>query len=115
MNTNFWKQFNRPILALAPMVGITNSAFRLLAKQWGADVVYSEMISADALVHGAAKAHAMMDHESGEYPLVVQLMGNDPAVLAKAARMAELRGASGIDINFGCPVHKIARNFCGAM
>ncbi|MDP2816553.1 MAG: tRNA-dihydrouridine synthase [Rectinemataceae bacterium] len=115
MSTNFWKQLDRPILALAPMVGITDSAFRLLARQWGADVVYSEMISADALVHNAKKAHAMMDHETAEFPLVVQLMGNEPAVLAKAARMAADRGVSGIDINFGCPAHKIARNFCGAM
>ncbi len=97
------------------MVGVTDSAFRQLAKQWGADVVYSEMISADALVHRAEKAHAMMDHVLSEQPLVVQLMGNKPEVLAEAARMAEARGASGIDINFGCPAHKIARNFCGVM
>lgn len=112
---NFWNQLDRPILALAPMVGITDSAFRLLARQWGADIVYSEMISADALVHGARKAHAMMDHDAAEYPLVVQLMGREPDVLARAARMVQDRGVSGIDINFGCPAHKIARNECGVM
>ena len=112
---NFWISLPRPILALAPMVGVTDSAFRQLAKQWGADVVYSEMISADALVHHAEKAHAMMDHVACEQPLVIQLMGNKPEVLAEAARMANARGASGIDINFGCPARKIARNFCGVM
>ena len=95
------------------MVGVTDSAFRQLAKDWGADVVYTEMISADALVHSARKALAMLDHERVEYPLVAQLMGNDPAVLANAARLAASRGVSGIDINFGCPAHKIARNECG--
>ena len=112
---NFWQTLPRPILALAPMVGVTDSAFRQMSKKWGAHVVYSEMIASEALVRSIPKAIAMLDHDPFEYPLVAQLMGNDPRVLAWAARIAEARGVSGIDINFGCPAHKIARNYCGAV
>lgn len=114
-NKNFWSRIPRPILALAPMVGVTDSAFRQVARRWGADVVYSEMISADAIVHKAPKALRMLQHVPSEYPMVVQLMGRNPAVMGEAAHVAEAAGASGIDINFGCPANKIARNFCGAM
>lgn len=112
---NFWQKLPRPILALAPMVGVTNSVFRRVAKDWGADVVYTEMISADALVHGSRKAWSMVEHDPSEYPLVAQLMGREPDVLARAAKEVASRGVSGIDINFGCPANKIAKNFCGVM
>lgn len=112
---NFWNLLPRPILALAPMVGVTDSAFRQRALFWGAHVVYSEMISADAIVRKAPKALAMLRHADAEYPLVIQLMGRDSKILGEAAREATRSGAHGIDINFGCPAHKIARNFCGAM
>ena len=112
---NFWQALPRPIIALAPMVDVTDSAFRQLAKQWGADVVYSEMISADALMHNSPKTKGMLAHDGSEYPFVVQLMGKDPAVLAGAAKMAAAAGADGIDINFGCPANKVAKNMCGVM
>ncbi len=115
MKNNFWNTLPTPALALAPMVGVSDTAFRQLCKAWGADVVYSEMISADALLRDARKAKAMLKHDSSEYPFVVQIMGNKPEVLAAAARIGEQAGASGIDINFGCPAHKIARNACGVM
>jgi tRNA-dihydrouridine synthase B len=115
MQNNFWNNLRRPVLLLAPMVGVSDTAFRQLCKGFGADVVYSEMISADALVRNAEKALAMLAHDTSEYPFVVQLMGNKPNVLGEAARVAEKAGASGIDINFGCPAHKIARNDCGVM
>lgn len=114
-DNNFWRALPRPILALAPMVGITDSAFRQIAKGWGADVVYSEMISADAIDHKAPKALRMLDFDPSEQPFVVQLMGNNPAVMARVAAEVETRGVAGIDINFGCPAHKIARNYCGVM
>lgn len=114
-NTNFWQNLPRPILALAPMVGITDSAFRQIAKQWGANVVYTEMISADAIDHRAPKALQMLEFNPAEQPLVVQLMGNNPDVIHRVAREVASRGAAGIDINFGCPANKIARNYCGVM
>ena len=112
---NFWRDLNFPILAMAPMVGITDSAWRRLVKSWGADVVYSEMIASEALIRGAYKALKMMDFEAAEQPFVVQLMGNKPEVMAQAAKLAAERGAAGIDINFGCPANKIAKNYCGVM
>ncbi len=115
MENNFWKTLKLPALLLAPMVGVSDTAFRQLCKKWGAQVVYSEMISADALIRNARKAHDMLRHDPSEYPFVVQIMGNKPDVLAEAARIVEQKGASGIDINFGCPAHKIARNECGVM
>lgn len=115
METTFWHNLKTPALVLAPMVGISDSAFRQICKEWGADVLYSEMISADALTRKASKAHAMLQHAAPEYPFVVQIMGKNPTVLADAARIAEKAGANGIDINFGCPAHKIARNECGVM
>jgi tRNA-dihydrouridine synthase B len=115
MSKNFWKELKSPIIALAPMVGITDAAYRRLAKSWGADVVYSEMIASEALIRGIPKAQKMMEQTSDEFPLVVQIMGNNPKVIAQAAKLAEQAGADGIDINFGCPAHKIARNYCGVM
>jgi tRNA-dihydrouridine synthase B len=115
MPYNFWQKLNHPILALAPMVDVSDSAFRQICKKWGADVVYSEMISADAVIHNSAKTLAMMDHHSSEQPLVVQLMGKVPKVMAEAAKVAEAKGAAGIDINFGCPAKKITKNACGAV
>ncbi len=115
MSKNFWQEFKGPIIALAPMVGITDSAYRQLAKSWGADVVYSEMIAAEALVRDIPKAVKMMARTEGEFPLVVQIMGNNPETIAQAAKLAEEAGADGVDINFGCPAHKIARNYCGVM
>lgn len=115
MSTNFWNNLPRPILALAPMVGITDSAYRRLAKKWGADVVYSEMIASEALVRKIPKALKMMEYVTEEQPLVVQIMGNNPKIISEAAKMIEAHGAAGVDINFGCPAHKIARNFCGVM
>lgn len=112
---NFWSTLPKPIIALAPMVGITDTAYRQLAKSWGADVVYSEMIASEALVRKIPKAIKMMERVKTESPMIVQIMGNKPAVVAEAAKMAEAAGADGVDINFGCPAHKIARNYCGVM
>src|SRR3989344_7810193 len=79
---NFWQNLKRPILALAPMVGVSDSPFRQQAKNWGADVVYSEMIAAEALIRQVGKATRMMLGSPAEQPLVVQLMGNKPETRA---------------------------------
>lgn len=115
MSKSFWQQLHKPILALAPMVGISDSAYRQLALSCGADVVYSEMIASEALVRRIPKALKMMERQPDEKPVVVQIMGNKPEVMAMAAQMIEASGAQGVDINFGCPAHKIARNYCGVM
>lgn len=114
---NFWHKIkkqaekeNRPILALAPMAGYTDLALRLLCKEYGADVVYTEMVSVNALYHNSEKTIKMLNISKKERPVVVQLFGNNPKYFAKAAKMVEQKGASGIDINFGCPVPKIMKS-----
>lgn len=97
-----------PILALAPMAGITDSAFRQVCKKYGADVVYTEMISADGLFYDAKKTLAMLDFHKSEQPAVIQLFGKEPSKFTKAAQLAEQAGFAGIDINFGCPAKKVA-------
>ncbi|MFH1030703.1 MAG: tRNA-dihydrouridine synthase [bacterium] len=112
MNNNFWLKLKKKgcILALAPMAGITDSAFRVLCREMGADVVYSEMVSADALYYDSKKTIEMLKINKKEHPVVVQLFGKRPELFGKAARIAMDAGADGIDINFGCPAKKVVNH-----
>jgi tRNA-dihydrouridine synthase B len=113
---NFWYKLEKPIIALAPMAGYTDSAFRMICKRYGADVVYSEMISVDAITYNNPKTLRMLNHDKKEYPLVIQLFGNNPKKFAEATKFLtkNLKGTIGIDINFGCPAHKVTKNGSGA-
>ena len=99
---------------LAPLAGITNLPFRLLAKEAGCGLVCSEMVSADGLVHGARNAFDLLRSLPAEKPLAVQLFGSDPAVMAEAAAIVEGSGADLLDINFGCAVKKVIKTGSGA-
>ncbi|MFH1192418.1 MAG: tRNA dihydrouridine synthase DusB [bacterium] len=110
---NFWLKLKKPILALAPMAGITDSAFRILCREMGADVVYSEMVSADALYYDSKKTMELLKIGKKEHPVVVQLFGKRPELFKKAAMIAKKAGADGIDINFGCPAKKIVKDDSG--
>ncbi len=105
---NFWIKIKPPILALAPMAGITDSAFRQLCRHYGADVVYTEMISADGLYYDSKKTLEFLKIDKKEHPVVAQLFGKHPEKFSKAARLCEQVGFDGIDINFGCPAKKVA-------
>lgn len=107
MTENFWQNINKPILALAPMAGITDSAFRQVCKEYGADVLYSEMTSADGLFYGGKKTLGLLKFNKKEKPLIIQLFGKRPESFSAAAKLVEKSGASGIDINFGCPARKV--------
>ena len=98
---------------LAPLAGITNPPFRLLAKTWGAGLVCAEMVSANGLVHQSRKTHAMLESDPVERPLSIQIFGAEPAVMAQAARMVVDAGADILDINFGCSVRKIIKTGAG--
>lgn len=100
-------------LVLAPLAGITNLPLRLLAKEAGCGLVYSEMVSANGLVYGSAKTRQLMNTTPAEAPLAIQLFGTDPAMMAAAAQMAESAGAAIVDINFGCAVKKITKTGAG--
>lgn len=104
---NFWQKINKPILALAPMAGITDSAFRQICKKYGADVVYSEMISVAGLHYNSAKTVELLEFNKKEQPVVFQLFGKEPEYFAQAAQLIEKKGGAGVDLNFGCPALKI--------
>jgi len=101
-------------LVLAPMAGITDLSFRRIAKEFGADVVTSEMVSSEGLVRNQASTKMLLQSHPEEKPLAVQLFGSDPQVMAQAARIVEDEGAAIIDLNMGCPVVKVVRQGAGA-
>ena len=104
--------FDNPTV-LAPLAGITNLPFRLIAKNAGCGLVYSEMISANGLIHRSQKTLQLLDTVPEEGPLAVQIFGSDPAVISEAAAMAQGAGAAILDINFGCSVKKIIKTGSG--
>jgi nifR3 family TIM-barrel protein len=99
---------------LAPLEDITDSAFRNICKQFGADMVYTEFISSEALIRDARKSTDKLVFDDAERPLGVQIFGNDPEAMRRAALMAEEVSPELIDINFGCPVRKVAMKGSGA-
>jgi tRNA-dihydrouridine synthase B len=98
----------------APLAGISNLPLRLLAKEAGAGLVCSEMVSTNGLVYGAAKTHQLMASNYAEKPLCIQIFGSDPQIVAEGARLAVNAGADIIDLNFGCAVRKILKSGSGA-
>lgn len=110
-----WKTAGKPIVALSPMADMTDSEFCLMAKRFGARIVFREMVSSEAVVRGNEKTLDMTAFEEEERPIIQQLFGADPDVMAEAARIIEEKyHPDGIDINMGCPVYKITSNFNGA-
>jgi tRNA-dihydrouridine synthase B len=96
------------------MAGVTNAPFRLVARECGAGRLTSEEIDARALVRDNARTVALTAYLPEERPLAMQLLGEDPDLLAEAARRLEAAGADGIDLNMGCPVAKIVAKGQGA-
>ena len=95
---------------LAPMAGITDKAFRIIAREHGCGLVYTEMISAKALTYKNVRTKALLDLHGEEPPLAVQLFGCEPETMAEAAKIVAAVGAQLIDINMGCPVPKVVKN-----
>lgn len=112
---NFWQKLNKPFYCLAPIAGVSDSAFRQMCKAYGADVVYSEMASVNALSFAPEKTLEMLRFEGLERPYVVQLFGSEEGNFEKAVRIIEKEiKPDGIDINFGCPVPKVTKQNAGA-
>lgn len=97
-------------LILAPMAGVTDLPFRLLCKEQGCDVLYTEMVSAKAILYGNKNTEPLMRYEEMEHPIGIQLFGSDPQIMADMAKRVQERGYDFIDINMGCPVPKIVNN-----
>lgn len=113
---NFWNKIKKPILALAPMAGFSDSPFRQITSKYGADVVYSEMASVTALFFNKKPTLDLLKfnrHKEKNY--VVQLFGSNPEHFAVATKIVtkEIK-PQGIDINFGCPVGKVIKQGAGS-
>lgn len=104
---------NRPVM-LAPMEDVTDLSFRLICKEQGADMVYTEFVSADALIRNIAATTRKLHISPGERPTAIQIYGREPDTMAEAARIVADAGPDIIDINFGCPVKKVAGKGAGA-
>ena len=117
---NFWQELKKnkkgqPILVLAPLAGFTDSAFRLICREYGADVVYSEMASVSALNYNPSKTLDLIKFNKKERPYVVQIFGSNKDHFAKAIKIIEKEiKPDGIDINFGCPVKKVLKQGAGS-
>ena len=103
----------RPVV-LAPMEDVTDLSFRYICKEFGADMMYTEFISSDGLIRDAAKTLAKMRIFDYERPIGIQIYGHIPEAMVEAAVRAQEAGPDFIDINFGCPVNKIARRGAGS-
>lgn len=97
-------------LVLAPMAGVTDMPFRVLAKEFGVGLVVSEMVSAKGLIYNNKKTIELLTINDHERPVAIQIFGNQPEEMACAAKIVESLGADIIDINMGCPVPKIVNN-----
>lgn len=100
-------------LMLAPMAGITNLAMRLIAREQGAAFAFTEMISVNGLVRDGNKTLELLRSTAADRPLGIQLFGDDPALLAEAARLVSEAGEL-VDINMGCPVRKVVAGGAGS-
>ena len=99
---------------LAPMEDVTDVSFRLLCKKFGADMVYTEFISSDALIRNIQKTHQKLTISEDERPVTIQIYGRDPEAMVEAAKICEEANPDIIDINFGCPVKKVAGKGAGS-
>jgi tRNA-dihydrouridine synthase B len=105
----------KDLVALAPLAGYTDLPFRTLAKEFGADLTYSEMISSNALIHHSDRTYKMIEKSPLESPYIVQIAGSDIEVIKKAVLILnDIEGIDGIDLNCGCPVPKIVSQNAGS-
>ena len=104
---------DRPVL-LAPMEDVTDISFRLMCKRFGADMVYTEFVSADALIRNVNKTQQKLHVSDEERPVAIQLYGRDVATMVEAAKICEEAKPDILDLNFGCPVKRVAGKGAGA-
>lgn len=99
---------------LAPMEDVTDPSFRLMCKRFGADMVYTEFVSSDALIRNVNKTQQKLHISDDERPVAIQIYGRYPDAMAEAAKICESANPNIIDLNFGCPVKKVAGKGAGA-
>ena len=101
-------------IVLAPMEDVTDPAFRLMCKRFGADMVYTEFVSADALIRSVNKTMAKLNIDEQERPVAIQIYGKDVPTMVEAAKIVEEAKPDILDLNFGCPVKRVAGKGAGA-
>ena len=107
-------EFRKEALFLAPMEDVTDPSFRYICKRFGADMVTTEFISSDGLIRDAWKSRAKLNINDFERPVAIQIYGNQIEPMVEAARIAESANPDIVDINFGCPMKKIAGRGAGS-
>lgn len=113
-NINLLEALKQNPFVLAPMAGITDHAFRTFMKRLGAGVVVTELVSATGLEYKSQKTLDLIAYDEEQRPFGIQLFGEDPEILARAAQFSEESGADFIDLNFGCPVPKVVKKGAGS-
>lgn len=109
--SSFWKEFPKPIVALAPMEGYSDSAFRQVCKSVNPSIVtYTEFTSADGLHHSPDRVRKKLQFKPTESPVIAQIFGKHPETFVSAAKLIEDMGFSGIDLNMGCPAKKVVKS-----
>ncbi len=112
-----WSTIEKPLVALAPMSGVSDIAMRSVARRWGSDVTFSEFISTDALYYkpGNPKSLQLAEFIEGERPFIIQVFGPEPEHYASAVKeLAERFKPDGFDVNFGCPARSVVNNGAGS-
>lgn len=111
---DIWKEkkeeLGRPLVYLAPMSGVTNRPYRQMVKKFGADLLFPEFISIYALHYGSERTLDMLKYDEIERPIIAQIFGSEPTFFQEAAELCVKLGFDGVDINFGCPAPKVAKN-----
>ncbi|MBI4407077.1 MAG: tRNA-dihydrouridine synthase [Candidatus Kerfeldbacteria bacterium] len=107
---NPWLDLPKPLIFVAPMSGITNLAYRQIVKRFASDLLFPEFVSIDAMHYGSEKSDELLTYEASERPIIAQLFGADPELFHEAALKVKALGFDGVDINFGCPAPKVAKN-----
>lgn len=97
-------------LVLGPMAGVTDLPFRVLCKEQGADLIYTEMVSAKGIMYNNKNTEALLQVEEKERPVALQLFGLDPKIMSEQAKRIEHRNFDIVDVNMGCPVPKVVNN-----
>ncbi len=101
-------------LCLAPMAGVTDKTYRKIVKDYNCGLLFTEMVSTKGLIFGSERTGEMIDIDSLQHPIAVQIFGNNPDEFAKVVEYVQKKGADIIDINMGCPAQKIVKNNEGA-
>lgn len=114
MTVDLTRELKTNPFLLAPMAGITDCAFRTVMRELGCGPVITELVSAHGIEYASRKTLQLMEFDESQRPVGIQLFGETPEILARAAKVCQERGADFVDLNFGCPVPKVVKKGAGS-